>query len=160
MLLAVFVIAAAVRMPTSFEKSVHAVVKSIPKGKVASYGAVAEATGSGSARALVGFGGETSGEGLEKKRRLLEEEGVEFDKDGKVSRCSFVPSLKKPKDLRTATLELVPRRFGGDWREMMPAMRAVAKELAVEGLVDVTQKGVKVLDLDDIKGPYRLRLPL
>lgn len=39
--------------PTPFEKSVHAVVKAIPAGKVASYGAVSKVAG-GSARSVGG----------------------------------------------------------------------------------------------------------
>ena len=44
-----------------------------------------------------------------------------------------------------------------DWRPLMPAVRAVAKEMADNGQIEVTQKG-KVVDLASVKGPIRLRL--
>jgi len=48
----------------------------------------------GSDRRLTGFSGETGGDKLEKKRRLLEGEGVKFDADGRVSAESFLSSLE------------------------------------------------------------------
>ena len=39
----------------------------------------------------------------------------------------------------------------------MPTVRAVAKQLADAGQIEVTQKG-KVVDLTSVKGPIRLRL--
>ena len=51
------------------------------------------------------------------------------------------------------------RAIGGDgWRDLMPDARAVARDLAREGSVDVTQKGV-VLDPDaEWRGPIRIRI--
>ena len=44
-----------------------------------------------------------------------------------------------------------------DWRPLMPTVRAVAKQLAEKSQIEVTQKG-KVVDIDAVKGPIRLRL--
>lgn len=45
------------------------------------------------------------------------------------------------------------------WRDLMPAVRAAAAELQDEGLIRVTQGGVKV-DARSARGPVRLGLPL
>lgn len=88
---------------TPFQRAVYEAIQKIPKGKVATYKAVAEKIGSkayravgqalhanpvpflvpchrviGSDRGLTGFGG-----GVDLKRKILESEGVEFE-DGKV----------------------------------------------------------------------------
>ena len=47
--------------------------------------------------------------------------------------------------------------MGGNWRELMPAMHVCAKSLAREGRIEILQRGVRVVDFDAIKGPYRLR---
>lgn len=48
------------------------------------------------------------------------------------------------------------RSIGGDtWRELMPAARRIAFELAAEGRVDVTQHGERVDP--DVTGPIRIR---
>ena len=48
------------------------------------------------------------------------------------------------------------RSIGGDtWRDLMPAARRIAFELAGEGLVDVTQHGDRVEP--DVRGPIRIR---
>jgi methylated-DNA-[protein]-cysteine S-methyltransferase len=98
------------KAPTAFETRVYAVVRRIPEGMVATYGAVAEACGCGSARAvgralagnpfapevpchrvvrsdgtLGGFFGKTRGDSLEAKRRLLEGEGIGFGRGVKVA---------------------------------------------------------------------------
>ena len=97
------------RAPTEFEVCVYEALKRVPKGKVTTYKALAEVVGKGSPRAiggamrrnpyapavpchrvlnakleLNGYQGQTKGEGLRKKRQLLESEGVPVDKDGKV----------------------------------------------------------------------------
>lgn len=75
--------------------------------------------------------------------------------------------------LRTAILELARERgpdkticpsdaaraIGGDgWRDLMDDARDVARALAREGLVDVTQKG-DALDPDATwRGPIRIRI--
>lgn len=48
------------------------------------------------------------------------------------------------------------RSIGGeDWRDLMPAARRIAFELAAEGRVDVTQHGDRVEP--DARGPIRIR---
>jgi len=42
----------------------------------------------------------------------------------------------------------------------MPLMQEVARELAREGKVDILQKKEKIIDIDNLKGIYRLRIPL
>lgn len=51
------------------------------------------------------------------------------------------------------------RAIGGDgWRDLMDDARDVARALAREGLVDITQKG-DVLDPDAaFRGPIRIRI--
>ena len=51
------------------------------------------------------------------------------------------------------------RAIGGDaWRDLMPDARETARELAREGSVDITQKGV-ALDPDaQWRGPIRIRI--
>ncbi len=44
------------------------------------------------------------------------------------------------------------------WRAAMPAVRAVAAQLAQRGDIVVTQKGVEV-DIQTARGPVRLRKP-
>jgi methylated-DNA-[protein]-cysteine S-methyltransferase len=90
------------RPPTDFEALVYQLVRTIPKGKVSTYGAVAKRAGRGTARSvgtalarnpfapevpchrvvradgsLGGFNGETEGPEMLKKTRLLKAEGVE-----------------------------------------------------------------------------------
>ena len=97
------------KAPTVFAGRVYEIVRGIPAGCVATYGAVAAAIGSGSARAVGqalrknpfapevpchrvvrsdgatgGFFGETSEGAVQGKRRLLENEGVGFDAAGRV----------------------------------------------------------------------------
>lgn len=98
------------KAPTDGEARIYAVVRGIPAGCVATYGAVAAASGRGSARsagralaknpfapevpchrvvrsdgALGGFFGRTVGDALDAKRRLLEGEGISFDRSGRVA---------------------------------------------------------------------------
>lgn len=48
------------------------------------------------------------------------------------------------------------RSIGGEtWRDLMPAARRLAFDLAAEGLVDVTQHGDRVAP--DARGPLRIR---
>ena len=49
------------------------------------------------------------------------------------------------------------RRFGADWRALMPAVRAEAAALQDEGLIAVTQRGQPVW-AGRATGPIRLRL--
>ena len=101
------------KIPSIFEQKVYSTVLKIPHGFVSTYSAIAVSCCFGSARAvgqalkknpfapevpchrvvrsdgsLGGFFGKSSVTALEKKRRLLEAEGVQFDASGHVStRC-------------------------------------------------------------------------
>ena len=95
--------------PTPFQMKVYKATSRIPRGKVASYGWVAQQIGCRSAQAvggalrvnpfapkvpchrviaadgsLHGFAGHPSGPLISKKRRLLQEEGIAFDALGRV----------------------------------------------------------------------------
>ena len=97
------------RAPTEFEQRVYALVEGIPVGEVVTYAMLAKALGCGSAQAvgqalkrnptapqvpchrviradltIGGYVGETQGEKLEQKRCLLQKEGVEFNRDGRL----------------------------------------------------------------------------
>jgi len=96
-------------MATEFEQQVYDLVSTIPVGKVATYGMLAEALGCGSAQAvgqalkrnpeaprvpchriirsdmsIGGYVGQTEGMMLCKKLQLLKSEGVNFDHHGKL----------------------------------------------------------------------------
>jgi O-6-methylguanine DNA methyltransferase len=96
------------KVPTAFQLRVFAAVRRIPKGKVASYAAVASAIGCRSARVIGqalrhceddgvpchrvvaadltigGFGGRNAGAQVRRKRQMLEAEGVTFDRGGHI----------------------------------------------------------------------------
>lgn len=103
------------RVPTEFEVKVYEALCRVPEGKVTTYGALAKVVGCGSARAiggamrrnpfapkipchrvlnanleLNGYQGQTEGKGLQRKRDLLEGEGVKVDDAGRVSEGYFV----------------------------------------------------------------------
>ncbi len=96
------------RPPTAFEEKVYEALSSVPRGRVTSYALLARQVGCGSAQAigqamkrnprapevpchrvlradgtLGGYSGQVEGEQLEKKRALLESEGVRFE-DGRL----------------------------------------------------------------------------
>ena len=98
------------REPTAFEQRVYAIVRTIPRGKVSTYGLVGKKLGCASSQAigqalrrnpfapempchrvvsskltLGGFNGEREGAELGRKRRMLEEEGVIFTESGEVA---------------------------------------------------------------------------
>jgi methylated-DNA-protein-cysteine methyltransferase-like protein len=96
-------------MSELYEK-IYAVIRKIPRGKVATYGQIAKLAGMGSHARLVGYalhaltpdkevpwqrvvgaGGKISlgGEGLSIQRTLLESEGVEFDEKGRIPLARF-----------------------------------------------------------------------
>jgi len=56
---------------------------------------------------------------------------------------------------RTICPSEVARALADDWRALMPAVRAVAADLAEQGQVVVTQKGRRV-DPRTARGPVRL----
>lgn len=128
-------------VPSIMDLAIYQAVSTVPRGFVATYLGVALATGCGSARAvgaalarnpfapevpchrvvlsnrgLGGFFGETDVPALDRKRRLLEAEGVRFDADGKVvAECFFrIPFPRTGADL------LPPGRPGGNSRGGSP----------------------------------------
>ena len=112
-----------------FQKRVLTLLTKIPKGKVTTYGEIAKALGDvGLSRAvgnavrnnpfapavpchrvirstggIGGFDGETSGEKVAKKIRLLREEGVDVDSAGRIDLARF---LVRAEDLRRASKQL------------------------------------------------------
>jgi methylated-DNA-[protein]-cysteine S-methyltransferase len=97
------------RPPTAFEEAVYAATRTIPRGKVSTYGRIAARIGRGTARAvgsalarnpfapevpchrvvradgsLGGFNGATTGPEPARKRRMLQTEQVPFLPDGRV----------------------------------------------------------------------------
>ena len=91
------------RAPSAFDQKVYDFTMSIPRGKVSTYGAVGRAIGCRSAQAIGqalkrnpyapevpchrivstglrigGFSGERSGVEIDRKRKLLQDEGVHF----------------------------------------------------------------------------------
>jgi methylated-DNA-[protein]-cysteine S-methyltransferase len=109
-----------------FQKRVLTLLTKIPKGKVTTYGEIAKALGDvGLSRAvgnavrnnpfapevpchrvikstgnIGGFDGATSGEKVAKKVRLLQEEGVVVDDQGRIDLAEY---LVKAEDLRKAS---------------------------------------------------------
>ncbi len=103
------------RTPTEFETRVYEALREIPKGRVVTYSALAARLGCGSTQAvgqalkrnpfapevpchrviktnqsLGGYAGKVKGVRVERKRRLLADEGVEFDEAGKLADGSKV----------------------------------------------------------------------
>lgn len=97
------------RPPTSFETRVYDALQLIPKGKVSTYGRLGKYLNCGSPRAIGqalkrnpfapgtpchrvvnadlkigGFYGQSEGEPIRRKRRLLESEGVIFQENGSI----------------------------------------------------------------------------
>ena len=94
---------------TPFRQRVYDEARKIPRGTVTTYGELAKRIGCGSARAvgqalrvnpfapevpchrvvaadgsLIGFYGKSDAKAINEKRRLLDSEGVAFDKNGRV----------------------------------------------------------------------------
>lgn len=97
------------RTPTAFEARVYAALGEIPRGRVVTYAELAAHLDCGSAQAvgqalkrnplapevpchrviktdltLGGYSGKVRGVRVERKRHLLEEEGVDFDEEGRL----------------------------------------------------------------------------
>ena len=109
------------RRQSAFRRAVYRALCQVPRGRVTTYGDLARACGVPAARAvgqalrhnpfaplvpchrvvaadrsLGGFNGAMAGPELERKRRLLEEEGVALDASGRVAeaaRLGIVPPL-------------------------------------------------------------------
>ncbi|MBN2085573.1 MAG: MGMT family protein [Anaerolineales bacterium] len=96
-------------MSELYEK-IYAIIRKIPRGKVATYGQIARLAGMGSHARLVGYslhaltsekrvpwhrvvgaGGKISldGEGYAAQRKILESEGVEFNEKGNIPLARF-----------------------------------------------------------------------
>jgi methylated-DNA-[protein]-cysteine S-methyltransferase len=108
---------------TDFQKKVYELMANIPKGKVTTYGELAKALGGSkfsravgnaarenpfaprvpchrvvrSSGDIGGFSGETSGEEVERKIRMLKEEGVNVGSSGKIDLRKY---LVRGEDLR------------------------------------------------------------
>lgn len=103
------------RTPTEFENRVYGALQEIPAGRVATYSGLAARLGCGSTQAvgqalkrnpfapavpchrviktdltLGGYAGKVKGVRVDRKRRLLAEEGVEFDDEGQLTDVSKV----------------------------------------------------------------------
>lgn len=97
------------RPPTPFEEKVYEATSCIPRGKVSTYALIGKSIGCKSSQAIGqalrrnprapfvpchrvisstlsigGFSGERSGSEVDRKRKLLEAEGVLFDENGKL----------------------------------------------------------------------------
>jgi methylated-DNA-[protein]-cysteine S-methyltransferase len=97
------------RQPTRFESKVYEALSRVPAGNVVTYKTLGKAVGCASGQAignamrrnpfapevpchrvipatlkLGGFMGDVNGEKVERKRKLLEDEGVKFDEEGKL----------------------------------------------------------------------------
>ncbi|WXG42750.1 MAG: MGMT family protein [Promethearchaeati archaeon SRVP18_Atabeyarchaeia-1] len=109
-----------------FQKRVYELMTKIPRGKVTTYGELAKAMGGSkfsravgnaardnpfapkvpchrvirSSGDIGGFSGETSGENVERKIKMLREEGVSVDSAGRIDLRKY---LVKGEDLRKAT---------------------------------------------------------
>ncbi len=102
------------RKPTDFEMKVYDAVRSVPVGRVTTYGKIAAQISCGTARSvgtalaknpyapevpchrvvradgnLGGFYGETSGPQMDRKEKMLASEKVPFTKPGKVDPAAF-----------------------------------------------------------------------
>jgi methylated-DNA-[protein]-cysteine S-methyltransferase len=111
---------------TDFQKKIYELMTRIPKGKVTTYGELAKAMGGShfsravgnavrnnpfaptvpchrvikSSGDIGGFGGETTGENIEKKIKMLQEEGVSVDSS---SRIDLKKYLVRGEQLREAS---------------------------------------------------------
>ena len=87
-------------------------------------------------------------------------------------RSALLQLLEERGPEKTACPSAVARKVAGEagdsgrsednkeeaWRELMPQVRAAARELAEEDRIEVTQGGQQV-DIDEASGPVRLGLP-
>jgi hypothetical protein len=55
-----------------------------------------------------------------------------------------------------AARRVAKARGGGEWRHLMPAIRAAADRLRIEGRIEITQRGRPVASADGARGPIRL----
>jgi len=73
-------------------------------------------------------------------------------------RREIIQVLEKRGVGKTCCPSEIPRKlFPKRWRDYMALTRLVAVQMVKEGLLDIYQRGKKV-EIDNIKGPIRLRL--
>jgi hypothetical protein len=71
---------------------------------------------------------------------------------------TIVELLEQRREGATICPSEAARAVGGeDWRPLMEPARDAARRLVEQGRIDVTQRG-EVVDLDEARGPVRLRL--
>lgn len=71
---------------------------------------------------------------------------------------TIVELLEQRREGATICPSEAARAVGGeDWRPLMEPARDAARRLVEQGRIDVTQRG-EVVDLDEARGPIRLRL--
>jgi Protein of unknown function (DUF3253) len=71
---------------------------------------------------------------------------------------TIVELLEQRREGATICPSEAARAVGGeDWRPLMEPARDAARRLVKQGRIDVTQRG-EVVDLDEARGPVRLRL--
>ncbi len=71
---------------------------------------------------------------------------------------TIVELLEQRREGATICPSEAARAAGGeDWRPLMEPAREAARRLVEQGRIDVTQRG-EVVDLDEARGPVRLRL--
>jgi hypothetical protein len=86
--------------------------------------------------------------------------------EGDVNGCNehlievrIIEILHKRKSNATCCPSEIPRSLQlNDWRAWMEKTREVAFRLSRAGVIDILQRGEVVPDLDNIRGPIRLRL--
>ena len=67
--------------------------------------------------------------------------------------------VQRGKHTSACPSEVARRVSPADWRKLMPLVRDVARQLALRGLLDISQGGKSVSPDEPWKGPIRLRLP-
>lgn len=80
--------------------------------------------------------------------------------DGERLAAAMRTLLRHRAEGRTICPSDAARAVGGArWRSLLPLARAVARDLARTGAIEVTQKGEPVAPDDEWRGPVRLRAP-
>ena len=79
--------------------------------------------------------------------------------DDKLLEVTMLNILEKRKAGATCCPSEIPRSLPlADWRGLMDRTREVALRLARDGVIDILQRGEVLQDLQNIRGPIRLRL--
>ncbi len=95
---------------------------------------------------------------------------MEQDQNGSEP-CTSRPKVQPVTEIRQTIIRLLDQRAAGasicpsevarnmtadGWRKLMPIIRDVAREMAKEGLVEITQKGARVSNDAVWRGPIRI----